>query len=1078
MSLPSQVNTDKSGKLRAAAMKEPVQHSGDVYYGMGPPALEPSHSDSASSSAVYNPEKGPQSLPHYQQAAPVKWMHQESVQAPGWSQEAPASAWGQNFGPYGGVNASGQMAFHKGVHEGVALPMGGESQLPGGPVEVYRDAPQAQAQGRGLEWEQHTAAAMHQAQLQVYQHAHKGVELQGQPHAPPPHTLQGPMLQPFQTTFRPSKQQFSSGYYSVFPGNKGIPNLAYAEQPKSQQQQLIHQMQQQQQMHQHQRHQHQHQHQQQQQQQQQQLQQQHHLQLQQQQHLHQQRHQIQQQQIQQQQLQQMQQQYHQQQLQERRQQIQQMQQQQQQNVTQKETTQPQVQPKQQQTQNVVPCQPPEPSPPDTEPKKEVQSLGPGAQTCDSSPVSDSFPEKVATNPAEPSDTKLAAPRRSRRLSREGQSPLGPPSTNIWSQASKDPALPHNGVAGTQVVKGGEATTEGVIRRRRRASKEINLETLAQKASEMESMPPRKQEEGSSGRQASMMPLVMPVSVPVHRSPTDPQGALNQGRVGGTERPAGQTLSKPSVIVARRRSLRKSISESFGQEGENDPGTDEEGKSKLKRRPRPEPLIIPPPKPATFIPPSLYSSISSYQSNLRSPVRMPDNPLTMPPYTPPPILSPVRGGSGLYFSTFLTNIASNQILPPPPHTPKSATRSLLRSTSSDITPPVLSCSLITDATTASLEPRINIGQRYQAEIPDLRDPASSQFDQHKADVVWLTIDDSKLNHGDQECMEDFMNMACCSVLRGGGTNQELVLHCFHESGGDFIETLERLMLQDPVFPKDHLLTGYHYSGSDCWTAEEKRYFNKGISAYRKDFFMVQKLVQSKTVAQCVEFYYTYKKQVKIGRNGILTFGPLDSPDEKHTDAVVDVKCDTIQTSQQSNVTQGETDGDDKKDVSYGSSQQALQTHDYAGTVLVIKEPHPVKQEAPHAATPHRPRAEPAAKKPRAPPKPPVDPDATFPCKKCGRVFYKVKSRSAHMKSHAEQEKKAAALRHREEEEQAAAEARARKAAAAVAAAAAAVMVAANQGGNGNGVTEPGEVSSQEDSSEEEDDKEDDKDEDWR
>ncbi|KAF3850009.1 hypothetical protein F7725_019728 [Dissostichus mawsoni] len=811
MSLPSQVNTDKSGKLRAVAMKEPVQHSGDVYYGMGPPALEPSHSDSASSSAVYNPEKGPQSLPHYQQAAPVKWMHQESVQAPGWSQEVPAPAWGQNFGPYmGGVNARGQMAFHKGVHEGVALPMGGESQLPGGPVEVYRDAPQAQAQGRGLEWEQHTAAAMHQAQLQVYQHAHKGVELQ------------------------------------------------------------------------------------------------------------------------------------------------------------------------------------------------------------------------------------------------------------------DPALPHNGVAGTQVVKGGEVTTEGVIRRRRRASKEINLETLAQKASEMESMPPRKQEEGSSGRQASMMPLVMPVSVPVHRSPTDPQGALNQGRVGGSERPAGQTLSKPSVIVARRRSLRKSISESFGQEGENDPGTDEEGKSKLKRRPRPEPLIIPPPKPATFIPPSLYSSISSYQSNLRSPVRMPDNPLTMPPYTPPPILSPVRGGSGLYFSTFLTNIASNQNAA----AAAAATYAQICDAHSDITPPVLSCSLITDATTASLEPRINIGQRYQAEIPDLRDPASSQFDQHKADVVWLTIDDSKLIHGDQECMEDFMNMACCSVLRGGGTNQELVLHCFHESGGDFLETLERLMLQDPVFPKDHLLAGYHYSGSDCWTAEEKRYFNKGISAYRKDFFMVQKLVQSKTVAQCVEFYYTYKKQVKIGRNGILTFGPLDSPDEKHTDAVVDVK-----TSQQSNVTQGETDGDDKKDVSYGSSQQALQTHDYAGTVLVIKEPHPVKQEAPNATTTHRPRAEPAAKKPRAPPKPPVDPDATFPCKKCGRVFYKVKSRSAHMKSHAEQEKKAAALRHREEEEQAAAEARASKAAS-MAAAAAAVMVAANQGGNGNGVTEPGEVSSQEDSSEEEDDKEDDKDEDWR
>ncbi|XP_029281405.1 mitotic deacetylase associated SANT domain protein a isoform X2 [Cottoperca gobio] len=823
-------------------------------------------------------------------------------------------------------------------------------------------------------------------------------------------------------------------------------------------------MQQQQQMHHH--HRHQQQQQQQQLQQQQQQQQQHHLQLQQQQHLQQQR----QHQMQQQQLQQMQQQYHQQHIQERQQQIQQMQQQQQvqqQNVPQQETTKPQVQPKQQQTQSFVTFQPPELSPPSTAPKKEdFQSVEPETQTCNTSPVPDPCPEKVGTNPAEPSDTPPAAPRRSRRLSRDGQSPLGPPSTNIWSQASKDPPPPQNGVAGTQAVKGGEVTTGGVIRRRRRASKEINLETLAQKASEMESLPAKKLEEGSSGRQAPMLPLVIPVSVPVHRSQTDPQGGSIQGRLGQYERPAGQPDSKPSVIVARRRSLRNSMTESFGQDGENDPGPDEDGKSKFKRRPRPEPLIIPPHKPSTFIPPSLYSSITSYQSNLRSPVRMPDNPLTLPPYTPPPILSPVRGGSGLYFSTFLTNIAvSNQILPPPP-TPKSATRSLLRSVSAEITPPLLP--LITDGTTVSLEPRINIGQLYQADIPELQDQPSSQFDLHKADLVWLPIDDSNLKLGGPERMEDLMNMACCSVLSSGGTNQELVLHCFHECGGDFLETLGRLMLQDPVFPKGHHLAGYHYSGSDGWTAEEKRYFNKGISAYRKDFFMVQKLVQSKTVHQCVEFYYTYKKQVKIGRSGILTFGPLDSQDEKHTDAVVDVKCDSLQ----SKFARRETDGDDKKDVSYESSQQArvaqsLQAHDYAGTVLVIKEPHSVNKEAHHPAAPYRPRAEPAAKKSKAPAKPPPDPDAIFPCKKCGRVFYKVKSRSAHMKSHAEQEKKAAALRQKEEEEQAAAEARARKAAAMAA------TMAAHQGGNGNSVTEQAEVSSQEDSSEEEDDK----DEDW-
>lgn len=52
------------------------------------------------------------------------------------------------------------------------------------------------------------------------------------------------------------------------------------------------------------------------------------------------------------------------------------------------------------------------------------------------------------------------------------------------------------------------------------------------------------------------------------------------------------------------------------------------------------------------------------------------------------------------------------------------------------------------------------------------------------------------------------------------------------------------------------------------------------------------MQTKTVAQCVEFYYTYKKQVKIGRNGTLTFGPPDSPVDKSADAVVDIKVSQL------------------------------------------------------------------------------------------------------------------------------------------------------------------------------------------
>lgn len=73
-----------------------------------------------------------------------------------------------------------------------------------------------------------------------------------------------------------------------------------------------------------------------------------------------------------------------------------------------------------------------------------------------------------------------------------------------------------------------------------------------------------QEEGSSGKPATMIPLIIPVSVPVHRSQTDSQGGWAQGRLGQGERPAGQSDRKPSVIVARRRSIRNSMTESVGQ----------------------------------------------------------------------------------------------------------------------------------------------------------------------------------------------------------------------------------------------------------------------------------------------------------------------------------------------------------------------------------------------------------------------------------------------------------------------------------------------------------------------------------
>ena len=71
-----------------------------------------------------------------------------------------------------------------------------------------------------------------------------------------------------------------------------------------------------------------------------------------------------------------------------------------------------------------------------------------------------------------------------------------------------------------------------------------------------------QEDGAYGRQPGMVPLVIPVSVPVGQ--TDPPVSWHNSRTAQRDPFPPQPEHKPSVIVARRRSLRNSLSDIFGQ----------------------------------------------------------------------------------------------------------------------------------------------------------------------------------------------------------------------------------------------------------------------------------------------------------------------------------------------------------------------------------------------------------------------------------------------------------------------------------------------------------------------------------
>ncbi|XP_030299686.1 ELM2 and SANT domain-containing protein 1 isoform X1 [Sparus aurata] len=1113
MSVPAQQkpNAKRTGKRitffneQSVAMKESSQHPEGSYYVPGGTASDPGQSEAASTvtsnpegphmylnSVIFSPDKGDQSRGHYQQTVPMKWAHQEpSQQQPSLSQQQRAATWntmtnwGQNIANYiGGVNVTDSRtanAFAKPMHETSGLqphqqlPNRAADKLSNPAVEAYRDVVKA----RGLDWEQ-------QQQSQAFQETLKPGALNAQQHSTS-HQGGSSVLQPFQLAFGQPKQHLPA-YYQSFQGNRTtLPNPPiYSTQAKPQ-----HQLQQLQKQEQIQR-------QQQQQQQhhiiQQQIQQQHHQQMQQQQIIQHQQH-VQQLQQQQQIQHEQQQQKIQQQQQQQQQQLQIQQQMQHQQLQQQN---PHVLDYYPAAQNAHPHPHPQPvvvhsqessapAPPKIQ-EPIIQDITPEPQQP-SDPLQPPILQPETLSQSQPqtqlqSQTQL---RRSRRLSKEG----GAPSDNPFLTVSSDQVAP--GPQGSQNgARDIQAAPTGVIqstRRKRRVSQEVNLETLAQKASEMESLPshdPHRpwsptDSEGLNPkrpRDDSLLPLVIPVSVPVRRqepsSPDRDEAALASNWPPRPSNPQeiGRADHKPSVIVTRRRSLRNSLSESSEQNGGPDGEKDDDGK-KSKRRPRPEPLFIPPPKPGLFIAPPVYSSITNYQSHLRSPVRLVDNPLTMPPYTPPPILSPVREGSGLYFSTFLSSAAaaaSGQGLPPPA-TPKSATRSLLRSNSCDITPPVLSA--MSEATPVSIEPRINIGPRYQAEVPELRQRSAVELDHHRAELVWVPLTELEEKPDFQGKVEDLMHLACSSVFCGGGTNQELAHHCLHECKGDIMAALSLLMLRNPIFPKSHHLTNYHYSGSDNWTAAERRQFNKGIAAYKKDFFMVQKQVITKSVAQCVEFYYTHKKHVKIGRNGTLIYGEAEPLESRTTEEETDHKgSHRLEPQREEDSRKWEGSADRKQEVGPTRVSHTLQSAENPGTVLIMKGQEDAGRDRPLSRVIHPPHPPPPSAKssndgnarktsPSTGNKGAAGQEGEFPCKKCGRVFYKVKSRSAHMKSHAEQEKKAAALRLKEAEERAAAKA----------AAEAAALLAARQQ---NGTRQMGGDSTNDDSS----DGEDDDDEDWQ
>ncbi|XP_067877660.1 transcriptional-regulating factor 1-like isoform X2 [Heterodontus francisci] len=298
----------------------------------------------------------------------------------------------------------------------------------------------------------------------------------------------------------------------------------------------------------------------------------------------------------------------------------------------------------------------------------------------------------------------------------------------------------------------------------------------------------------------------------------------------------------------------------------------------------------------------------------------------PHYTPPPMLNPNRKSSGLFSNLSGIDPSTNS------------------------TPSPFSCNqlngfqFVHQANTATVNnviPCINIGPRFQAVIPDLMDTLPGEEDVHAADLVWRPWKELVENDEVQQKVEDLLNMACSSVLPGGGLNREFTLHCLYEVDGDIMAALEMLLLNNGARSTSHPLADYHYTGSSNWTPSERRVFNKAFGMHRKDFHMVQKMVRSKLVTECVEYYYNFKKILKFNKKHRPR--PSDTDEDWNNVFRQDTDCEPFPSSQ-------------SIQPAHRGEQESL-----CPTVI-----------------------------------------GNFPCKQCGKMFYKIKSRNAHMKIHRQQD----------------------------------------------------------------------------
>ncbi|XGW02784.1 hypothetical protein V3C99_014650 [Haemonchus contortus] len=321
------------------------------------------------------------------------------------------------------------------------------------------------------------------------------------------------------------------------------------------------------------------------------------------------------------------------------------------------------------------------------------------------------------------------------------------------------------------------------------------------------------------------------------------------------------------------------------------------------------------------------------------------------------------------------------------------------------------------------PHINIGREYQARVRKWNDRKIHESELEAIeDRDEMVFSPDVLRDIEKDQIEAFELLACSQAIPRPGKNKELALHLLMENKGNIEAAVADLLRSDTLdWEQYQVIYGSNYVDSAAWTPEEVNAFQDAIYKTEKDFHQVAQELPSKTVRECVEFYYTWKKACpddyrklrNLRRKRQLLELNLQQMDEG-TPAKLASVDENVSSDAESDTTAPSYCGQDMFEMRgrTGSflSQSNVATSplrdvpslpsssSISQSLLGLRPSPPLKDLSglQRNYQPSAPRTQPSSgsKKGAQP-----SADGFFHCRLCDKCFEKVKSLNAHMKSHA-------------------------------------------------------------------------------